>query len=229
MLLAPVPDAPGRTVVLRYENGAPALVEAEVGRGRVLLLTTTVDREWTDLPIRPGFLPLMQEAARLLAGAPSGEASSGLTVGQRREIAMAPDDRRIDVVKPSGQIRSLTPDASTRARERQTRRRAALVFAETDEPGSYRVRATRADGSSVDRPDDVVRGQRRHARIRPGAPGRRPAPRPRPAAGGAGGPVPKRRLELWHGLSAAVLLFVLLESALTLRFRRGRQLRAARG
>ena len=61
---------PGRSVVLRYESGAPALVDAEVGHGRVLLLTTTVDREWTDLPIRPGFLPLMQEAARYLAGAP---------------------------------------------------------------------------------------------------------------------------------------------------------------
>jgi hypothetical protein len=48
---------------------------------------------------------------------------------------------------------------------------------------------------------------------------------------GAGGveAAPKRRLELWHGLSAAVLVFVLLESILTLRSRRGSQMRAARG
>jgi hypothetical protein len=50
----------------------------------------------------------------------------------------------------------------------------------------------------------------------------------RRGAGGAGGAVPKRRLELWHWLSVGVLLFVLFESALTLRFRRGRLLRAAR-
>ena len=72
LLLAPVPEAPGRRIVLRYENGAPALVDAEVGRGRVLLLTTSVDREWTDLPIRPGFLPLVQEAARYLAAVAVG-------------------------------------------------------------------------------------------------------------------------------------------------------------
>src|SRR4029079_13958990 len=98
MLLGPMPDAPGRRVVLRYESGAPALVEAEVGRGRVLLLTTTVDREWTDLPIRPGFLPLVQEAARVLAGAPAGDAASAVMVGQRREISVGQDDRRIEVI-----------------------------------------------------------------------------------------------------------------------------------
>jgi hypothetical protein len=227
MLLAPVPDAPGRSVVLRYENGAPALVEAEIGRGRVLLLTTTVDREWTDLPIRPGFLPLMQEAARRLAGAPSGEASTGLIVGQRREIAMAADDRRIDVIKPNGELRSLSPDPSTRPREGKPAAR-PLVFADTDEPGAYRVRATRADGTSVDRPDEsfVVNLDVRESDPARLAPDRRPD---RVRGEPAGGAVPKRRMELWHALSAAVLLFVLLESALTLRFRRGRILRDARG
>jgi Aerotolerance regulator N-terminal/von Willebrand factor type A domain len=227
MLLSPVPDAPGRSVVLRYESGAPALVEAEVGRGRVLLLTTSADREWTDLPIRPGFLPLIQEAARRLAGAPSGDASSGLTVGQRRELTLGADDRRLDVVKPGGQIRSLTPDASARPREGKPGA-STLVFAETDEPGAYRVRATRADGSSVDRPDEsfVVNLDVRESDPTRLADDHRPD---RARGEAAGGSVPKRRMELWHGLSAAVLLFVLLESALTLRFRRGRLLRAARG
>ena len=104
MLLEPVPDAPGRSVVLRYENGAPALVASDVGRGRVLLLTATVDREWTDLPIRPGFLPLVQEAARYLAGAPGSDSISALTVGQRREIGVGVEDARIEIVTPGGQI-----------------------------------------------------------------------------------------------------------------------------
>src|SRR5205823_9407451 len=118
MLLAPVPDAPGRTVVLRYENGAPALVEAEMGRGRVLLLTTTVDREWTDLPIRPGFLPLVQEAARRLAGAPAREAATAtLLVGQPRTIRFQPDDARIEVTRPDGELAVLRrePAAGTSA------------------------------------------------------------------------------------------------------------------
>ena len=228
MLLTPLPDAPGRREVLRYESGAPALVEAQIGRGRVLLLTTTVDREWTDLPIRPGFLPLMQEATRMLAGAPSGEASSALVAGQRREIALGPDDRRIDVVKPGGQIRSLTPDAGARATAGRRAAARTLIFAETDEPGAYRVRATRADGSSVDRPDDsfVVNFDTRES-----DPARLPADRRPDRIPGAGGAdaAPKRRLELWHGLSAAVLAFVLLESDPDAALAPRRQLRPARG
>jgi hypothetical protein len=226
MLLTPVPDAPGRTVVLRYENGAPALVEAEVGRGRVLLLTTTVDREWTDLPIRPGFLPLMQEAARRLAGAPSGQAASALAVGQRREIPLGPEDRRIEVVKPSGDLRALIPEGPPHPRDGKPLAR-SVVFGETDEPGAYRVRASRGDGSMVERPDDsfVVNPD-----VRESDPTRLPADkRPDRVRGDrAGGTAPTRRLELWHALAAAVMLFVLFESALTLRFRRGRLLREAR-
>ncbi|HVR60892.1 MAG TPA: VWA domain-containing protein [Polyangia bacterium] len=217
MLLAPAADAPNRSVVLRYENGAPALVEAEVGRGRVLLLTTTVDREWTDLPIRPGFLPLMQEAARRLAGAPSGEAVAALTIGQRREISIGADDRRIEVIKPSGQSRWLVPEA--RPGDRKPVR--SLLFTETDEPGWYRVRGALTDGSQVDRPDDsfVVNVDTRESdpAVLPAA--QRPD-RARVAAGPDG--APKRRLELWHVLGATVLVLVVIESALTIRFRRGR-------
>jgi hypothetical protein len=217
ILLAPEPDAPGRRIVLRYESGAPALVDAETGRGRVLLLTTTVDREWTDLPIRPGFLPLVQEAARYLAGAPSGEAATAIVVGGKREIALGAEDRRVEIVKPSGESRWLTPAPHAG----DTRARHNVVFTETDEPGLYRVRAARADGTASERPDAafVVTLDASES-----DPARLPDDK-RPdgaAAGAAAGPAPRRRLELWHALGAAAIVLVLLESLLTVRFRRGR-------
>ena len=217
MLLEPVPDAPGRQVVLRYENGAPALVASDVGRGRVLLLTTTVDREWTDLPIRPGFLPLVQEAARYLAGAPSSDSISALTVGQRREIGVGAEDARVEVVKPGGQSLWLTPEA--RAPEAHVRR--TVTFTETDEPGLYRVRASRADGTVVERASESFVVNLDPAESDPTRlpDDKRPDRAPDGAAGAA---VPKRRLELWHALGAAVLICVLAESLLTLRLRRGR-------
>jgi hypothetical protein len=217
LLLAPVPEAPGRRIVLRYENGAPALVDAEVGRGRVLLLTTSVDREWTDLPIRPGFLPLMQEAARYLAAAPTGDITATVTVGGKREIGLGADDRRIEVVKPNGDSRWLSPPAhASEARTRHT-----VLFDETDEPGLYRVRAAGADGTVSDRPDEAFAvtldaSESDPARL---ADAKRPD---RARAGAAGGPAPRRRLELWHALGAAVIGLVLLESLLTVRFRRNR-------
>ncbi|HVR01849.1 MAG TPA: hypothetical protein VMT47_06945, partial [Polyangia bacterium] len=222
MLLEPVPDAPGRSVVLRYENGAPALVASDVGRGRVLLLTTTVDREWTDLPIRPGFLPLMQEAARFLAGAPGSDSVSAVTVGQRREIGVGAEDVRIEIVKADGQSRWLTPEsrpAAARATEAHGRR--TVTFAETDEPGLYRVRASRADGTVVERASESFVVNLDPAESNPArlADDQRPDRAPTGIAAAA---APKRRLELWHFLSAAVLLCVLAESLLTLRLRRGR-------
>ena len=168
-----MPDAPGRRIVLRYESGAPALVEAEIGRGRVLLLTTTVDREWTDLPIRPGFLPLVQEAARYLAGAPSGEATAAIIVGGKREIALGADDRRIEIVKPSGESRWLTPAAHAGEARRAPQRRV-----HRDRRAGPLPRARRARRRHRERAPG--RGVRRHAgreRIGSGAAGRRQAAR----------------------------------------------------
>jgi hypothetical protein len=225
MLLEPVPDAPGRSVVLRYENGAPALVASDVGRGRVVLLTTSVDREWTDLPIRPGFLPLMQETARFLAGAPGSDSISALTVGQRREIAVGAEDARVEIVSPSGASQWLTPEGrDARAGEGRTaeaRGRRSVTFTGTDEPGLYRVRASHADGAVVERASETFVVNVDPAESDPTRlPDDKRPDRTSAGAGEAG--VPKRRLELWHYLSAAVLLAVFAESLLTLRRRHGR-------
>ncbi|MEO7669026.1 MAG: VWA domain-containing protein, partial [Polyangia bacterium] len=227
MLLEPTPDNAARVVVLRYESGAPALVESEVGRGRVLLLTTTVDREWTDLPIRPGFLPLIQESARRLAGVPSGDAISALLVGATREIPAGQDDRRIEVIKPDGNGRALAPEARNVANPRDdtgksaaaARAARAVVFRDTDQPGTYRVRAFRNNGASFDRPDEtfVVNVDTRESDPAVLSPERRPD---RLASKhGDANLAPKRQMELWHVLGAALVALLLLESILTLRLR----------
>ena len=186
MLLAPEPDAPGRRTVLRYESGAPALVDAETGRGRVLLLTTTVDREWTDLPIRPGFLPLVQEAARYLAGAPSGEAAAAIVVGGKREIALGAEDRRVEIVKPSGESRWLTPARARRRRARPPQRRVHRDRRAGPLPGARRARRRHRQRA----PRRRVRRHARRERIGSGAAGRRQAPRRRRGRRGGG---PRRR------------------------------------
>lgn len=66
MLLEPSAPESSR-VLLSYKDNAPALIERAVGQGRVLLWTSTVDREWTDLPIRTAYLPFVQRAAMYLA------------------------------------------------------------------------------------------------------------------------------------------------------------------
>lgn len=64
----------------RFDDGAPALVEKRTGSGRVLLWTTTLDLGWTDLPVKPVFLPFLQSAVKYLADVTERPASA--MVGQ---------------------------------------------------------------------------------------------------------------------------------------------------
>ncbi len=58
----------GGTVLAAFQDGAPALLIGQRGRGRVALFASTVDRDWADLAIRTAFLPLMQRTAAYLGG-----------------------------------------------------------------------------------------------------------------------------------------------------------------
>jgi hypothetical protein len=211
MLLEPVPDSSDRSVVLRFESGAPALVERSVGKGRVLLLATTVDREWTDLPIRPGFLPLVREAARRLVGGSDSEAAPSILVGETRELALAADDRRLEVTRPDGSVWVAKHDRAGVGR--------TVAFGETGEPGIYRVAAAGPDGALSQRPGDgfVVNVDVRESNPALLAPEKRPD---RVLLAASGGQPPKHKVELWHALAGALIAFVLVESILTLRWRR---------
>ena len=51
-------------VLARFDDGAPALTEHAIGRGRVLTFASSLDGTWNDLPRQPAFLPLVQQLAR---------------------------------------------------------------------------------------------------------------------------------------------------------------------
>ncbi len=112
MLLDPNPvDA--TQIVLSYSDGAPALLERPLGEGRVALLTTTLDRDWTDLPIRTAFLPMMQRYLRYLArrGTSAGEVSP--YVASRVSLEVPADKRaRVEVRDPDGGRIVLAPEST---------------------------------------------------------------------------------------------------------------------
>jgi hypothetical protein len=71
----PIEPASDDQVLIRFETGAPLLVEKRIGAGRLLVLTSPLDRDWNDLAIHPLFVRFVGEAARYLTGA-SGAASA---------------------------------------------------------------------------------------------------------------------------------------------------------
>lgn len=65
--LAVEPAAEDR-VLMRLADGTPLLIERSMGDGRVLVFTSSLDREWNDLPVQPAFVPLMAGIANHLLG-----------------------------------------------------------------------------------------------------------------------------------------------------------------
>ena len=72
----------------RYSHGPPALLERSIKKGRVLFLTTTIDRDWTDLPIRSFFQPWIQNTISYLAGGSHFQAGKSLYIDQNSTIIL---------------------------------------------------------------------------------------------------------------------------------------------
>ena len=62
------PSAIITRVIARFDDadGHPAIIERSFGRGRVILFTSTADKEWNQWPDHPTFLPVMMEVVRSL-------------------------------------------------------------------------------------------------------------------------------------------------------------------
>lgn len=63
----PVEPSSEATVVARFDDGSPALIERRVGAGRVLLWASTIDTFWNDLAKKPVYLPFIHRMVQHLA------------------------------------------------------------------------------------------------------------------------------------------------------------------
>jgi hypothetical protein len=63
-----VEPSPGAAVLARFDSGDPAIVEAEIGGGRTILVASALRPVWNNLPLKFTFVPLVHAAVRYLAG-----------------------------------------------------------------------------------------------------------------------------------------------------------------
>lgn len=127
------------TVLARLETGDVFLAEKKVDKGIVIQMATTVDGDWTNMPVRSCYLPLVQQIASYLADqvTPPRNLPAGATLTH-----YLPE-------KEAGKTLNVTsPDGSTHTVKAVKRgSRAVAEFSETRRPGIYQMSGE--EGNSV--------------------------------------------------------------------------------
>ena len=110
-----VTAVPNVQTLARFDDGQPALLERRVGTGRVLMWMSTLDTSWSDLALKPVFVPFVHRALRHLGS--YREPKPWRTVGDIVDPGLYPTahiTRGSDVsrvaLSPSGQRISLDGD-----------------------------------------------------------------------------------------------------------------------
>jgi len=193
----------GALVALRFADGAPALVVGEAGAGRMALVATTLDETWSDLPLRPGFLPLVSRLVHAIA-AESRAPARAVLPGETLSLGLPPGAARLTLTDPSG-ARADFDDART------------ATISDTALPGAYRVEVADEGGAPADatRLAFVVAPPLEESDLRPGPDAASQGNAEVTKAGTTG---VRRSLTPWLFLLAGLL--AVAEGALRFRWRR---------
>jgi hypothetical protein len=148
------------SVILRYGNNQPAILERRIGDGNVLTMTTPISdplnrpgrKPWNMIPTGPDswpFVILSNEMVKYLVQ--SGESKLNYLIGQTAELRLpsSPESSRFQVFTPRGDWQEMTLAEG------------AVRYPFTTEPGAYRLKADRGSfetgGFSANFPSSVSR------------------------------------------------------------------------
>lgn len=88
--------------LMQFDNGNPALLERVVGQGRVMMVASSLDTEWNNLPLQGLYLPFIHESLRYLAQASMKERA--YRIGDVIDLTSAvAEDAAVTVVNPAGE------------------------------------------------------------------------------------------------------------------------------
>ncbi len=214
-------------VVVRYGNGEPAVIERLVGRGRVILFSSTATPIWTTLPLHPAFVPLLLR----LALHSSGELGDGLNLspGQAFSSPVQADaaDAPVSVQRPyetnriaAGQVETSSSQAATLRYDDTTQAGVYRLFV-SDETRPRAVFAVQADPSESDPATLSANDLAALTAPQPAA----ASPTAAATAPAASTNAPDTRVpgkELWAAFALAALVLALIETAFAHYFSRAK-------
>ena len=126
-------------IVLRFSDDSPALVLDHHEEGRTALLAVSLDQAFSDLPLRPGYLPLLSRLVHHLSSS-EGAAKRIVEAGAVVDIEMDGAGSEVTITAPDGRSHSLVADQAVHV----------LHFDATAQAGTYRLQWRRAS-SEADR------------------------------------------------------------------------------
>ncbi len=126
-------DPAGSTVLMRSSTGSPLLCEKSYGKGRVMLFASTCDRDWTNFPVVPAYLPWMYRIVAYLAQEPV-EQQGFFATGDEVPVSLSAFEgiTQVLVKRPDGSTGSVAPASDDSG---------SLVCADTGQPGVYALYA----------------------------------------------------------------------------------------
>jgi hypothetical protein len=123
---------PRSKTVITLSNGYPFFIEERIGSGRMLLFSTSATTEWSDLPIKGLFVPLLHRSLSYLAQEPFADRS--MLIGDERTIQMRFALPPAITVTKQGGIQVMV-NTQLHATDKSVR------FSDTNIPGVYTVTA----------------------------------------------------------------------------------------
>lgn len=96
--------------VIGFSNGDPFLVESDFGKGKVLLFTSAIDPNWSDLYLKGLFVPLMNRCVMYLSGN-ANKTNQNFFVNQdlTTDVAEVDNFTNFQVEKPDGKLTKIIP------------------------------------------------------------------------------------------------------------------------
>jgi hypothetical protein len=125
----------GAAPLIALGNGDALALEKKFGSGRVILVATAADRDWSDLPVKTAYLPLAQSLVNYLQGGKKGALDTGVAVGEAKQFTLPPAyvGKSLKIVGPDQREREIALAAEGE--------NAAAAFTDNEVAGIYRVSA----------------------------------------------------------------------------------------
>ncbi len=134
-----LPQRKNMKVISRFNLGKPALIEKDLGSGKVMLFATSLDEKESDLVIHPFFIPFVNRTVEYLASDLS-RLSEDFLVGSKieRELDQKLSREKIKLVDPENQQTHLAPIIQ--------KDKLMLKIQDTEKPGIYKIKTEEKSG-----------------------------------------------------------------------------------